>query len=152
MHNEDGCILTVSIVAIFSAILAFLGSSTFGSIFLTYNAKGKMSAESTLITEEARSIHVATDNSTITKLLEINEKFFDRVGFLESKVWNLEESVLNRKSAEVDLQIRVKRLEQVLNNRDEMIVKLQEALVECKKYRDKLLEEIARLEERIGST
>ena len=99
----------------------------------------KVEAETELTEVEAGSKHTEADHSTIDQLMKVNDMYSTRVESLDAKVAELERREMERRSSEVDLEIRVKRLEaelaitvQTVHNRDQTIANLELALEECR--------------------
>jgi predicted RNase H-like nuclease (RuvC/YqgF family) len=91
------------------------------------------------LTAETRQIDTNSDNETISSLISVTKLYAEQITTLSSKVTALEDKAEKRKTAEVDLEIRVKRLEAELaiksnavKDRDETILLLQAALEECR--------------------
>lgn len=88
---------------------------------------------------ETRQIDTSSDNEIISSLISVTKLYAEQITTLSTKVTALEDRAEKRKTDQVDLEIRVKRLEadvlsksNALDGRDATIAMLRAALADCR--------------------
>lgn len=122
-----------------AALISVITSGSLLSLLNWRANRAKVVADTANAESDAESKRTLADHGTIEQLVKVNELYSSRVTTLDGKVADLERMELERRKTEVELEIRVKRLEaelaitvQTVRNRDQTIAHLQLALDECR--------------------